>query len=148
MSAENKALVRRFFDEVCNKRQLGLADQFFATNHAYHDPSSPWIGPGPQGMKELVGVYQSAFPDSHWQVEDMVDSGDTVVTRWTGRGTHSAELLGIAPTGRQVKVAGVWIHRFSGHQIAESWNVWDTLGMLQQLGAVPPLGQPSGQSAG
>ena len=69
---------------------------------------------------------------------------DVVVTRWTGSGTHSGELMGIAPTRKKVKVPGVWIHRFSGGKIVESWNAWDTLGMLTQLGVNNVLGTTGG----
>ena len=140
MSGQNTTLVARFFNEVCNNRQLAVADELFASNHVYHDPASPWVAPGPGGMKDLMGQYQRSFPDARWGMEQTLECGDTVVTRWTGGGTHGAELLGIAPTGKKVSVTGVWIHRVENDKIAESWNVWDTLGMLQQLGVVPKLG--------
>ena len=122
-------------------KQLGVADEIFATDHTYHDPSSPMIGPGPEGMKQLIGMYIAAYPDLHHAVEDQIAEGDTVVTRWTGTGTHQGDLLGMAPTGKPAKVMGIWIHRLAGGKIVESWNVWDTLGMLQQLGVVPASGQ-------
>ena len=141
MSESNKQLVRRFFDEVCNGRDLAAAGTIFTTGHVYHDPSSPGIADGPQGMKDLIGAYQTGFPDAHWAVDQTMADGDTVITRWTGSGTHRGDLLGIAPTGKQVSIPGVWIHRIENGRIAESWNVWDTLGMLQQLGVVAELGQ-------
>jgi hypothetical protein len=100
---------------------LGVADEIFAPDHSYHDPASPMIGPGPEGQKQLIGMYIPAYPDLHHAVEDQIAEGDTVVTRWTGTGTHQGDLLGMAPTGKEAKVMGIW-------------NVWDTLGMLQQLG--------------
>ena len=141
MSELNKQLVRRFFDEVCNASDLAAANAIFAPGHVYHDPSSPGIADGPQGMKDLIGAYQSGFPDAHWTVDDTMTDGDTVITRWTGSGTHRGDLMGIAPTGKHVSITGVWIHRVEDGRIAESWNVWDTLGMLQQLGVVAELGQ-------
>ena len=144
MSAqENKAIVQRFFDEVCNARKLEVANELFSADHTYSDPSIPGIPPGPEGQKQLVTTYQTAFPDAHWHVEEMIAEGDKVVTRWTGRGTHKAELQGnppIPPTGKEVAVPGIWIHRIAGGKIVESWNVWDTLGMLQQLGVIPSSG--------
>src|SRR5437762_13931830 len=102
----NLTLVKRFFDDVCNGRKLEVADQIFAATHAYHDPQAP-VGPGPQGMKDLVGNYQSAYADAHWLVEEMVAAGaDVVVTRWIGSGTHSGELMGLARTGKKVRVSG------------------------------------------
>lgn len=132
-------LARRFFDEVCNQRKLAAAEELFTAGHVYHDPSSPWVKQGPGGMKDLIGAYQHSFGDARWDVHAMTEAGDSVVTRWTGRGTHTAELMGIAPTNRQVAVDGIWIHRVAGDRIAESWNCWDTLGLLQQLGIVPTL---------
>jgi steroid delta-isomerase-like uncharacterized protein len=139
-AGEGLALTRRFFDEVCNKRQLAVADQIFASSHAYHDPADSWVGKGPGGMKDLIGKYHRGVADAHWDVHSMIRSGDTVVTRWTGRGAHTGELNGIAPTQKQVSVDGIWIHRIADGKITESWNCWDTLGMLQQLGVVPQLG--------
>lgn len=141
MSTEqNKALARRFFDEVCNARKLEVANELFSAGHTYTDPGVPGIPAGPEGQKQLISTYQTAFPDARWQVEDMVAEGDKVVTRWTGRGTHKGVLQGnppIPPTGKQVTVPGVWIHRIAGGKIVETWNVWDTLGMLRQLGVIP-----------
>jgi predicted ester cyclase len=91
-------------------------------------------------MKQTIAVYHRGFPDAHWQVDEMLVANDTVVTRWTGSGTQTGELAGnpsIPPTGKKVSVMGVWIHRLLGGKIAESWDVWDTLGMLQQLGVIP-----------
>lgn len=141
MSTANKALVTRFFEEMCNGRKLDVANQIFAPSHLYHDPQSP-TGPGPEGMKQVIATYHKGFADAHWTIDEMTFAGDdTVVTRWTGSGTHSGDLLGIAPTGKKVKVPGIWIHRISAGKIAESWNCWDTLGMLQQLGIVPAMAQ-------
>ena len=135
-----QTLVRRFFEELCNARQLAVADELFAVDHRYHDPSSPGIAPGPAGMRQLLATYHDAFPDAHWTVEEMLTAGDTVVTRWIAQGTNDAELLGMPPTGKAVSVPGIWIHRVQDGQIVQSWNVWDTLGMLQQMEIVPRLG--------
>jgi steroid delta-isomerase-like uncharacterized protein len=140
MVSENIQLVRRFFDEVCNARRLDVADQLFASDHNYRDPGSPWAAKGPAGMKDLIGAYHRGVNDARWDVHAMLESHDTVITRWTGRGTHTGELLGIAPTNKKVTVDGIWMHRVAGRKIVESWNCWDTLGMLQQLGVVPQLG--------
>lgn len=138
---QNKTLVGRFFDEVCNQRMLSVADELFATNHVYHDPQIPDAGPGPGGMKQVVSTYQTAFPDAHWGVEETITAeNDFVVTRFTGSGTQKLELQGIPPTGKFVRVQGIWIHRIESNKIVESWNVWDVLGMLQQLGVAPLTG--------
>jgi steroid delta-isomerase-like uncharacterized protein len=137
---QNKNFVDRFFDEMCNRQKLNLADELFSANHIYHDPQTP-TGPGPEGMKQVISTYQTAFPDAHWKVVHTIVSGDEIITRWQGTGTHKKELNGIPPTGKSVKVDGIWIHRFANNKISESWNVWDTLGLLQQLGVVPVVEQ-------
>jgi steroid delta-isomerase-like uncharacterized protein len=141
MSAqENEALVRRYFEEFCNGRRLDLAEVLMTAGHEYHDPQVP-VGVGPQAMAEGIGVYQNSL-DGHWGVEEVLAAGeDRVVARWIGTGTHNAELNGIPPTGRSVRVSAVHLFRIEGGRIAEQWCVWDTLGMLQQLGVVPAPGE-------
>ena len=137
MSAENnKAVVRRVFEEVINKGNLNVADELIFSDYDYRSPGSP-ESRGPEGFKQLITMYRTAFPDLHLDVDELIAEGDTVVARWTGRGTHQAELMGIAPTGKQVTVSGVVITHFRGDKAAEDWELIDTLGMLQQLGAVP-----------
>lgn len=143
---QNKTFVRRFFDEMCNQRKLNIADELFAPNHSYHDPQIP-ASPGPDGMKQVISTYQTAFPDAHWHVVETIIADDDIVTRWRATGTQKMELNGIPPTGKSVDVDGIWIHRFANNRIVESWNVWDTLGMLQQLGVVPKMGQAASMSA-
>jgi steroid delta-isomerase-like uncharacterized protein len=137
---QNKILVRRFFDEMCNGRKLNVANELFAANHIYHDPQTP-TGPGPEGMKQVILTYQTSFPDAHWDVQEMIAAeNDLVVTRWIGSGTNKVGLMGIPATGKSVSVEGIWMHRIAQNKIVESWDVWDTLGMLQQMGVVPAMG--------
>ena len=82
-------------------------------------------------------MYQAAFEDGMVTIDDMIAEGDLVVTRWTGRGTHTGELMGIAPTGKEVTVSGITIARLANGKIAEEWELMDALGMMVQLGAVP-----------
>ena len=70
MSAQNEAISRRFFEEVCNRRNLDAADEIFSSNHIQHDPSNPRCGTGPQGIKDLISIYQGGFPDAHWAIEE------------------------------------------------------------------------------
>lgn len=138
--AANLALVHRFFDDVCNGRRLGVATELFAADHRYHDPSIPGVASGPAGIVQLNGPvvpYQSAFSNAHWHVQDMLVEGDIVVTRWVGTGTQDGDLPGIPAHGRQVEVPGIWYQRLGDGKIVESWQVWDTLRMLQQLGVIP-----------
>ncbi len=137
MSEENKEKVRRFVEEVFNEGNLGVADELFASDYVLHDPTTPEEVRGPEGIKQFVQMYRSAFPDGHITVEDQIAEGDKVVTRFRGRGTHQGELMGIPPSGNQVEVPGITISRMSGGKIAEDWTNYDTLGLMQQIGAVP-----------
>jgi SnoaL-like domain len=80
MPSVNQTLVRRFFDETCNQGKLEVADEIFSPDHKYHDLSNPFIVPGPEGMKLLISTYQRAFTGAHWEIEEMIDAGDRVVT--------------------------------------------------------------------
>jgi steroid delta-isomerase-like uncharacterized protein len=137
MSEENKEKVRRFLQEAFNEGNLGVVDEIFASDYVLHDPANPEEIRGPEGIKQFVQMYRSAFPDTHITVEDQIAEGDEVVTRWTGRGTHQGELFGVAPSGNQVELSGITISRFEGGKIAEDWTNSDTLSMMQQIGAVP-----------
>lgn len=144
----NTAIVRRFFDAVCNGRQLSAAQALFAPEHRYYDPSIPGVANGPGGIVQPGGPvlpYQSAFSDAHWHVEDLLADGDLVVTRWYGTGVQDGDLPGIPAAGGRVHVPGMWWQRLAGGQIVESWQVWDTLAMLQQLGAIPAPAPVTGE---
>ena len=141
MSEENKEKARRFLEEAFNEGNFGVVDEIFASEYVLHDPALPEEIRGPEGIKGFVQMYRSAFPDTHITVEDQIAEGDDVVTRWTGRGTHQGELLGVPPSGNRVEVPGITIDRFSGGKFAESWSSYDALGMMQQIGAVPEPGQ-------
>ncbi len=137
---ENKAIARRDFVEVWNKGNLDTVDEISTAVGVAH------MGGGPdihtlEGYKQYVTRYRTAFPDLHFIIEDEIAQGDKVVIRWTSTGTHQGELMGIAPTGKLGTVTGITIYRFSGGKIHESWSNWDDLGMLQQLGIVPPIGE-------
>jgi steroid delta-isomerase-like uncharacterized protein len=138
---ENKAVVRRWFEELFNAGNLEVADEIIAADHVNHDPTLPDIPSGPEGQKQVVNLYRGAFTNAHISVEDQLAEGDRVATRWTGSGTHQGEFMGVAPTGNQVTITGITINRVSGGKIAESWTNYDALGMMQQIGAVPELGQ-------
>lgn len=138
MSAEeNKALVRRVFEEGWNAGNLGVFDEAIAPDYVLHDPSVPEDVVGIDGIKGFASAFLGAFPDLHFSIEDQVAEGDRVVTRWTSSATHQGELMGIAPTGNRTEVSGVTVGRISGGKLAEDWNNWDTLGLMRQIGAAP-----------
>lgn len=135
MSAENEAVVRRYFEELCNQRQLHVADEIIAPDFVSHIPNSPPAS-GPEGVKEVVAIYQHAL-EGRWDVQEMLSVDDRVITRWVGRGRHVGEINGIPATGKEIAVDAISVHRLADGKVAEDWTVWDTLGMLQQIGAVP-----------
>ena len=135
MPADAEAVVRRFYEELCNGRQLDLAGELLTQGHRYHDPNSP-AAVGPEAMAEIVSVYQNGV-EGHWNIRDILSTGDRVAVRWTGTGRHTGDVMGIAATGSTVEVEAISIHRLENGRIAETWTVWDTLGFLRQLGAVP-----------
>ena len=142
MSAEdNKAIVRRFYEEVFNQRNLAVVDELCITNHLFHNP--PTTLQGREEFKQLLSVYITAFPDARFTVEDLIAEGDRVASRYTFRGTHQGDLMGIPPTGKQVTVTGIIVNRIVNGKSEEGWLNFDALGMLQQLGVAPASGQAS-----
>ena len=136
---ENKAMLRRNCEEAFNKGNLAVADENIATNYVYHGSGGQEFK-GPEGFKQLVTMFRTAFPDLRITVEDMVAEGDKVAHRATMRGTHKGDLMGIAPTGKQVTIAAIVISRFVGGKEVEAWSNLDQLGMMQQMGVAPPMG--------
>ena len=139
MSAANKALAKRLVEEAFNGGRLEVVDELIARDFVGHDPVLPEEMRGPQALKDVIGGYRAAFPDIRITIEDQIADADRVVTRWRATGTHHGELFGIAPTGKQATVEGITIDRIVDGRIAESWDNWDTLGLMQQLGAVPAM---------
>ena len=133
MSLEaNKAIERRFF-EVMNERNVAALDKIVADNFVDHNPS-PGMTPDRNGIKQFFTVTFTAFPDFRSTLEDMVADGDKVVARFTARGTHKGEWMGIAPTGKQFAIPGISIHRIVDGKIVDNWVSMDMLGAMQQLG--------------
>ena len=141
MSEENKTIARRWMEELWSQGNSDVAGEIIAANYAVHDPGTPGRVGGVEGEKHTVTMYRTVFPDLRFTMEDVVGEGDRVVVRWTTRGTHRGELMGVPPTGKQVVVTGISILRIANGKIAEHKLNWDTLGMLQQLGIVPPTGE-------
>lgn len=140
---ENKAVIRRLENEAWNKGNLAVADEFIANSYIYYN-APPGTPPGPDGFKQLVRMYRAAVPDVQVILEDLIAEGDKVVERWTARGTHRGELWGVAPTGKFLTVSGITIWRVIDGKVLERWENCDALGVFQQLGAIPPLGEIRG----
>ena len=92
-----------------------------------------------KGVKQLAAMAHASFPDLHFTIEDMVAEGDKVVYRYSLRGTHQNDFMGIAATGKQINVTGIHIYRVDDSKLQEEWENWDMLGLMRQLGVVPPL---------
>jgi steroid delta-isomerase-like uncharacterized protein len=138
MSEENKAIARRALEEVFSGQgNLDVADELFAPDYVGHDPASLEDIRGPEGVKEFASMYRNAFPDVQLSVQEQVAEGDMVATRWIASGTHQGDLMGIAPTGNRVTVAGTSVERIVDGKIEETWDNYDALGMMQQIGAIP-----------
>ncbi len=139
---ENKALVRRYFEAV-NTRDPAILDDFLAKDYIDHNPPPyPGLASGLEGAKQAFEIGLVAFPDGYHQIEDQIADGNKVVTRVRGRGTHLGDFLGIPATGKQVTMEGITIHRILDGRIVEHWAQLDAVGLLQQLGVIPPMGTP------
>jgi steroid delta-isomerase-like uncharacterized protein len=135
---KNKALVRRFFELGPSKGDLSAADELLAQDFALHVPLPS--APGIQGMNDVITACRAAFEHLNVTVEDMVAEGDKVAARFTARGTHKGVFMGLPPTGKSITMTGIEIFRIENGKIAELWGEANLLGLMQQLGILPPLG--------
>ncbi len=124
---------------IFNSGDLDAADELIAADFVGHDPALPEPLRGPEGFKMQVAGYRAAFSDLQLTVDQQVAEGDHVVTRWTARGTHDGDLLGLAPTGAVATTTGISINRIVDGKVAEDFTNWDALGLMQQLGAIPAM---------
>ena len=138
--ADLKQLTRKYLDEVWSQGRLELVDELVAADCVTHDPAAPGGEiRGLDGIKELVSMYRNAFPDTEFEINDLILEGNKVAARITASGTQKGALMGIEPTGKRVSVAGTVITHFRDGKQVESWASYDQLGMLQQLGAAPSM---------
>ena len=136
MSEENKAIIRRVFNELLNQADMSVIDEIDAPDFVWHGPGGQEVR-GPEAHKQLAGSLCKAFVDLHFTIEDMIAEGDKVVARWTLRGTHKGDLMGVAPTGKQVTLPGILISRIAEGRVAEDWDSYDQLDLMRQLGVLP-----------
>ncbi len=136
---ENKAVVRRFGEEVLNQKRLASIDELCQRNYIELDPA-PGQEQGAEGLKKWFAKVFTAFPDMNWTIEEQVAEGEHVITRWTWRGTHRAELFGIPPTNRPVKVSAWTSDHIVNGKIVDSRFAMDMLSMMQQMGVIPQPG--------
>lgn len=139
MTQQNKGIARRALVEVFQEGRLDIVDELISPSYVGYDSAMPEPVRGPSGAKESAKGYRDAFPDLKFTIDEQIAEGDSVVTRWTARGTHEGELFGISPTGKEATSTGITINRIVDGKIVEARTNWDTLGLLQQIGAVPAL---------
>jgi predicted ester cyclase len=137
MSAEqNKALVRRLFEEGLNQNKPGVIDELIAPNFVIYE-QPPGFPHDREGFRQLFATYRKGFPDLHVTFEAEFADGEYVIHRGYGTATHKGEFQGIPPTGKQVKINFIHIWRVANGQMVENWVQMDLLGLMQQLGAIP-----------
>lgn len=140
MSAdENKALARRIH-ELLDTRNMEALKEIADPMLVNHTPR-PGQASGVAGVLDVVRTWFHAFPDVGQRIEEQIAEGDKVVTRYTWWGTHRGEMVGIAPTGRRVRVSGIEIHRVNEGKVTDIWRIEDSLSLMQQLGVVPEIGR-------
>jgi steroid delta-isomerase-like uncharacterized protein len=135
MSEQNKTLARRWFEDLFSRGNLDAANEILSADfvdHLTHEDER-----GLEELKAYVTIYRAAFPDIQDTLEQIVAEGDKVVVRWTSRGTHQGEFMGVAPTGRHVTFTGMRLFRIAENKIAESWVNIDEQGLQEQLGTAP-----------
>lgn len=145
MLEKHEGIVRRLFDEVWSRGKLDGIDGLVTHDVVGHDPMNPVKGIG--AFREVVKKYRTAFPDLHVDIQDLFSAGDKVVVRWRAMGTHRGPLESLPATGRQATITGMSINRFSGDRICETFDYWDALGLMQQLGAVTLPGKAAAAGA-
>lgn len=144
MTEDNKALNRRFVEEVINQGNIEAIDELLDPGVVDH-AAPPGFPTGREGAKQFFAMMRSAFPDLHLTIEDMIAEGDKVVMRSTWSGTHQGEFMGIPATGKRVTVSAIDISRVADGRMVEHWEQFDALGLMQQLGVVLPPEQTSGK---
>jgi steroid delta-isomerase-like uncharacterized protein len=132
---EARSVVRGFIEDVINQGNIDAADQYFWEDMVEQVPF-PGQGPGVEGLKDVLRMMRSAFPDMHWTVEEQIAEGDRVMTRFEWTGTHQGNFLGVPATGRAVKTWGMVIDRLEEGRIKDTRILMDALGLMMQLGAV------------
>jgi predicted ester cyclase len=139
--AANRLIGRRVLLELWGQGKLEVADELYAPSYVDHVSRGPESGQvrGPQGIKQAVTLFRTAFPDLTYAIHEEIVQGDLVMTRFSARGTQRGPFLGAAPTGRVVSYTGMDLNRIQNGKIVESWVNYDALALLQQIGLLPPV---------
>lgn len=138
MSAETNKLVMGRFTDFINTASEKLADELISPDAIFHVPGRSEPVQGPAGYLAIIGMMREGFPDIQWTLEEMIAEDDKVAARFTMRGTHRGTFFGVPPTGKPIVVQAMNFYRLSSGQFVEERGQPDLLGLLQQIGAVPP----------
>ena len=138
-TTQTKSPIRLVFDEAFNQGNLAIVDELLSSDHLVHNALGGAPN-GPGGLKWLVAMFRTAFPGLQCTVEDEIIGGNKFSAHWTMRGTHMGLFMGNQPTGKQIQVHGIIFGRIVNGRIAEDWTLVDQMGILQQLGIIPPSG--------
>jgi steroid delta-isomerase-like uncharacterized protein len=141
MPQDNATIIRRFADEVITQGKIDLAAQYVWEDVVEQVPL-PGQGPGLDGLKDILRSMRAGFPDIIFSIQEQITEGDKVASRFEWSGTHKGEFLGVPATDRSVKVWGVVIDRLENGRIRDTRIIMDTLGLMAQLGALPPSPMP------
>ena len=131
----NEALIREVL-ELIDQRQLDAAFELYAVDYIYHGPGGMELT-GRDGIRGLWMDFLNGFPDLRSTVDDIVIQGDKIVLRWTIRGTHTGEFLGVPPSNSQITLPITEIFRIADGQLVEAWDQWDRLHLFAQIGGIP-----------
>ncbi len=134
---QNKAIARRIVEEGWNKHDPSVLDTLFSNDATLHDPQNKSIAKGPQGAKSTLATYLKAFPDMKISIERDIAEGDYVVQHLVATGKNTGEFNGMPATGKNTNVTGVMTSKIKDGKVVEAWSLFDSLGLLQQLGVVP-----------
>lgn len=135
MEEDNKAVVRRFYEEVFNQGREEVIDEIISPDYMDYGHEPP--GKGSEGAKQDYRGATSVFSNTHYTIDELIATGDRVIVRWTGKYVHSGDFAGIKATGKPVPLTGMSIYRVANGQIQETRNAVNWMGLLQQLGAIP-----------
>ena len=138
---ENKDTTRRLVEEVWNRGNWSVIEEVLAPNFVGYISGSPEPFHGQEGYRSVINAYRTAFPDLHFNIEDLIADGDKVAFRYTATGTQRGDLSGIPPTNKSATVPGMVILRYEGGKLTEQWVNLDLFGLMVQLGVIPAPGQ-------
>jgi steroid delta-isomerase-like uncharacterized protein len=143
MSVDNKAVARRLYGEVWNRRKLELLPEIISPSHALRDPNISNTMIGPEAYRQQISNFLAAFPDLKFSVEEMICEKDMLVVSWTITGTHRGEFWGVAPTNKKISMDGITINHITDGKIMDSDVSMDALGLLRQIGGFPARAKSS-----